>query len=266
LDRAYLDYMFDPTQAHLTPATLHPTAAASFGDILRCKLRSLFFVIGFRCRTRGMGLSLAKNWRFHFAQTFPLRRRGHAASGFHWFEADPRPGLELDLFQLPLSDDPREISQGWRRLESAFGITQEQRTARENHDDGFRFYICPTHDWPPSMIMRRADGTAIDLGVKKEEGEEWTRDDLAHHLKDEAENWATTREKLTSMSGGPGMFPKYAYTSPEATETLELMERLPCTAVGMWLFPPDAFKEFATLSMFSFNVTGIRPGLFLFDV
>ncbi|KAH6838346.1 hypothetical protein B0I37DRAFT_387563 [Chaetomium sp. MPI-CAGE-AT-0009] len=268
LDRAYPYYLFDgPTpEVYLTPGTLHPDAAASFADILRHKLRSLFFVIGFRCPTRGMGVFPSRNWRFHFAQTFPLRRRGHPASAFHWFEADPRPGLDLDLLQLPLSNDPRELSQGWRRLESAFGITQEERAAREKHHDGFRFYICPTQKWP-TQAMRRANGTiTFHEGDEEEEEEVWSRDEMAQHLQFEAEDWLSERERLTSMLGGTDTFPKYAYTSPEATERFELMEKLPCTAVGMWTFPPDAFKEFINPSLFCFNVSGVRPGLFLFQV
>lgn len=172
LDQGYpyklFEWATDMPRVHLTPETLHPAAASSFAVILRYRLRSLFFVIGFRCPTRGMGSFPARNWRFHFAQTFPLRRRGAPVSNFHWFEGDPRPGLELDLLQLPFSDDPRGIVEGWRRLESAFGITEEQRTGREKHPKDCHVYICPTHDWP-AQAMQWASGTTTLRGQEDEE-------------------------------------------------------------------------------------------------
>lgn len=249
---------------HLAPERLHPVAAASFADILRYKLLSVLFTVGFRFHTRGMG-SFRQAWRFHFAQTFPLQRRGQPAGLFDWFDADPRPGLELDLLQLPLQQDPRSIARGWETLESAFGVTNEQRAAREKDGHDFRFYICPTQNWP-SFVLRMADGTTRDVGAMFEEGEEWSRDGLALYLQSEAEGWARERESLARLAGRATAFPKYADTSPEATAMFEQMEKLPCTAVGMWLFPADAFKESTEPDMFHFNVSSVRPGLFLFNL
>ena len=47
---------------------------------------------------------------------------------------------------------------------------------------------------------------------------------------------------------------------------LEVMEKLPCTAIRMWLFPAEAFKEPTDLRRFCFDVRAASPGLFLFEV
>ena len=49
-------------------------------------------------------------------------------------------------------------------------------------------------------------------------------------------------------------------------ETFERMERLPCTAIGMWLFPAEAFGELTDVRQVAFDMSAVRPGLFLFDV
>ena len=46
----------------------------------------------------------------------------------------------------------------------------------------------------------------------------------------------------------------------------EAMEKLPCTAIGMWLFPAEAFPPPANLQLISFNMAAVHPGLFLFQV
>lgn len=160
-------------EVYLTPETLHPTAASSFANILQYKLHSLLCVVGFRHGTRGLGEFPGPGWRCHFAQTFPLRRRGHPTGGFHWLTADPRPGVKIDLRQLPLNADPRFISRGWCH-------TEKQQTARENNHGGLRFYICPIQRWP-----NQAGGGPV--GAEDEEEEVWSWDELAQYLQFEAE-------------------------------------------------------------------------------
>ncbi|ROV94742.1 hypothetical protein VMCG_08890 [Cytospora schulzeri] len=48
-------------------------------------------------------------------------------------------------------------------------------------------------------------------------------------------------------------------------ETFERLERAPSTAVGMWLFQPDAFKEPTNVQRSCFDVSAVHPGLLLFD-
>ena len=68
------------------------------------------------------------------------------------------------------------------------------------------------------------------------------------------------------MAGHDGKLPKYGYQSPEDTEMLERMEKLPYTAIGMWLFPAEAFKDPFIPRRFCFDLREARPGLFLFEV
>ena len=228
----------------MTPASLHPVAAASFTDILQNKLHSLLCVIEFRHDTRGLGGSPTPGWHFHFAQTFPFRRRGLPTGAFHWLTADPRPGVEIDLRQLPLHVDPRDVFRDWCQLELAFGISRTQRATR------FRFYICPTLSW-----LAQHD-------AEEEQEEVWSRGELAGFLEREAEFWFKECGWYASLLG----LPKYEYAYREDTEMLEAMKKLPCTAIGMWLFPAEAFKEPTIPHRLCFDVRTARPGLFLFEV
>ncbi|KAH6840636.1 hypothetical protein B0I37DRAFT_219690 [Chaetomium sp. MPI-CAGE-AT-0009] len=239
-------------EARLTPAVLHPAAATSFADILRRSLRSVLCITNFRSRLRGMGEFPTSKWHYHFAHTFPLFRRGHGAGSFHWFDTDPRPGVEIDLRQLPLQDDPRPLPQAWEQLEQAFGITEEQRAARDSHGGGggFRFYICPTVSWPAQF----------ETPTPVEEG---SREELAGHLRFEIYAWLRERRYISLTTPGY-MIPKHG-TMIDA-ETFERMEKAPSLAIGMWLFPPEAFKRPTILRRSCFNVSAVRPGLFLFEV
>jgi hypothetical protein len=238
----------------LVPAILHPTAATSFAEILRSgRLRSVFCVVGFRGPMRGMTDFPMPGWRYHFAQTFPLRRRGAPAGAFNWFETDPRPGVELDLSQVPLSSDPRCLARAWGELEKAFGV-ERRRTSTDN-DDNFAFYICPTLPWPSSGQLMPGSVQRLPEG---------SREELAEHLRQEAEEWDRGREFIS------GLFPP-GYEMPRHgaivdAETFEVMERAPSTAVGMWLFTPDAFEEPTNVQRSCFNVSAVRPGLLLFEV
>lgn len=239
----------------LTPALVHPAAAMSFADILRRSLRSVLCITYFRSSSRAMGEFPAKGWHYHFAHTFPLRRRGHGTGSFHWLDTDPRPGVELDLRQLPLEDDPRPLPEAWKQLEHAFGITKEQREADDSNGsgDGLRFYICPTVNWP-SWSQRRHHPSLVEEG---------SREELAEYLRYEADDWLRQREFI-SQSTPEYIIPKHGLMID--AETSEMMEKAPCLAVGMWLFPPEAFKQPTILRRSCFDVSAIRPGLLLFKV
>ncbi|KAK3291058.1 uncharacterized protein B0H64DRAFT_349857 [Chaetomium fimeti] len=250
LDRDYFSFLVDrfTGEVHLTPASLHPVAAASFTEILRNKLHSLLQVIHFRNSKRGLGEFPAPGWNFHFAQTFPLCRRGNPIGSFHWLPADPRPGIEIDLRQVPLGVDPRDSWRGWCQLEHAFGIAQRATGGKDGNKS--RFYICPTQFWPDT-----AD-------TQEQQEEVWSRGELVQFLDREAESWLQERQFFAGIYGSTP--PKYGYESE--TEMLEAMEKLPCTAIGMWLFPPEAFKEPTNPQRVCFDVRTTRPGLFLFEV
>lgn len=213
-------------------------------------------------------MSPMPDWHFHFAQTFPLHRRGYRTGAFHWFKADPRPGVELDLRQVsvPHPDEPNRVWRDWQQLEHAFGITEEQQAARKANPSGFRFYICPTNRWD----TRGSQLPSIPhLGERDDATEVWSRDELAHFLHDEAERWLREREMFTPRLGpGTQTRPKYYCYSKKEAEMFEMMEKLPCTAIGMWLFPAEAFRQDVSpqLPFPCFNVAAFRPGLFLFQV
>ncbi|KAK3902842.1 hypothetical protein C8A05DRAFT_43825 [Staphylotrichum tortipilum] len=214
---------------YLTPDYLHPRAAASFTDMLQRTLRSVLFVIGFRNRSyRGLGEWPSHEvYQYHFAQTLPLARREHPAGAFHWLDADPRPGVDIDIRQLPLGDDPRLLVRGWKQLEM--------------------------------LAMEENGGGGVEPGPRAE---------LARHLREEAADWQHSRTWLheTDLRIFPRsiMMPKQGYVLD--TETSESMERLPCTAIGLWLFPAEAFKQPTYSPRLLFDLSPARPGLFLFEV
>ena len=252
----------------MTPEMLHPAAATSFADILR-KLRALLCIVDFRNDSRGMGAPpLGGGWRSHFAQTFPLGRRGHLTGACDWLQADPRPGVELDLRQLPIRDDPHIMLRNWQRLERLFGVTRNQQVSREN-DNGssFRLYVCPTTSWPTQGMQRLNGGETWDERDMEPEAEAvWSRDMLARYLQYEAEDWVEKRWSRTRMLLGTRISPKYSSDSREEAEMFEAMEKLPCTAIGMWLFPAEAFPPPTIPQLLAFNLSTVRPSLLLLRV
>lgn len=94
----------------------------------------------------------------------------------------------------------------------------------------------------------------------------WWRDKLAQHLQYEAEDWVEQSWWPARNFGGSYPLPKYYSESQQEAETFEAMEKLPCTAVGMWLFPAEAFPPNPNPWLISYNMTALRPGLLLFQV
>lgn len=244
----------------LTPRSLRiPAAAASFAETLGQKLRSVFCLIDFQCSTRGMS-ALAWNasttgWRQHFAQTFPLHRHGRPAGGFAWLAADPRPGVELDLRQLPLGESPQALAHGWRQLPRAFGVAAPQ----------LRVYICPAQPWPTDALLCNNNlgpgsmyfsPTAAWEKIEAAGRAPWSRARLETNLRFEAALWRQSRNGI----GDSGYFCE----SPEEEAVFEAMEKVPCTAIGWWLFPAEALQPVDDRGV-SFRAS-VRPGLFLFDV
>ncbi|KAL2151073.1 hypothetical protein VTH82DRAFT_6171 [Thermothelomyces myriococcoides] len=93
------------------------------------------------------------------------------------------------------------------------------------------FYICPTVCWDE----RRLTGIFED-GEQSEEEEEGPREQRAKFLESEANTKSCIMAKGTY------------------------------TAVGMWLFPVDGFQKCTDARKYCFDVPGVRPELFLFDV
>jgi hypothetical protein len=233
-----------------TPADLHPAAAASFADILRTRLRSVLCVVNFRSFMRGIGEPPPGGCPYHFAQTFPLCRRDNPAGAFSWLETDPRLGVELDLRILPFTTDPRPCARYWAKLERAFGIGERAK------DEGFCFYICSSINWPGHQYQML--------------GQEGSREELTQHLRCEEADWLFIRQHIWDITRrimpGSRLFPRHGPFVD--AETFEMMEKAPSTAIGMWLFPAEAFTEPNRLYLPKcvFDMSAARPGLFLFEV
>lgn len=205
--------------------------------------------------------------RYHFAQNFPLCRRGAPTGGFLWLESDPRPGLEFDLRQVMTRDEIPAIVGAWKELEKAFGI--EERSP----DDRFRLYVCPSLVWP-----RRGNRVAPHDDMEEEDlTSEIFRYELALHLEREAEDWGQARADLDYWLKAVPLGPTPVTREPTPrhgtqidAETFEMMERTPCTAIALWLFPIEVFKlkEPAVREGVSrYDLSAYPPpGLFLFEV
>ena len=217
-----LDFGYRPYLLNLTPAILHQSAATSFADILRRKLRSLLCVVGFRRPMRGLSEFPLGRGHVHFAQTFPLRRRGHPTGTFDWLLADPRPGVELDLRYIPIDEDPESMLRAWRELERGFGVT------RENDHGGVRLYVCPTQRWP----TQRMNGIVWRNTLEEDAAEEvWSRDELAQHLQYEAEDWIKQRWYPVGALGG---------TDPRTLSISSCSDPLSAVSRALWSkFAPE---------------------------
>ena len=260
----------------LVPNHLHPIAAVSFTNILKHTLRSVLFAIHFQSCYRGPGeheWPLRKGHGYHFAQTFPLARREDSAGAFHWLDADPRPGVDVDIRRLWLGEDPDLIVGAWQRLEKAFGITRVAEGGCDMAGDaGPRLHVCPRLLWPKyeMQVLQQMERQATTLAMEEDEaegGESGPRAELARHLREEAAEWQQTRtrlhERFSRVCPAVVSMPRQGYVLD--TETFEAMERLPCTAIGLWLFPVEALKE-PIGDELCFDLSPVRPGLFLFEV
>ncbi|OIW30945.1 hypothetical protein CONLIGDRAFT_574104 [Coniochaeta ligniaria NRRL 30616] len=240
-----------PFKPPLTPPLLHPLAAASFTDILSTHLRSLFFAMNFRNSRRGMGEFSSE--KLHFAQTFPLRRRGNPTGAFVWLDTDPRAGLEFDLVQVTPMETIANLLHVWNDIQKAFGV-----------DGGgvkLRLYVCPALQWPKPPRFP----TPPPEPPQTQEG--W-REALAGHLRWEEGEWAETRREWNSWLSTrtkPKDVPRHGLVVDRGT--FEMMERVPVTAVGMWVFPVKVFdREPVNARKNSYDLRDIRPGLFLFEL
>lgn len=94
----------------------------------------------------------------------------------------------------------------------------------------------------------------------------WSRDELGQHFQYEAENWETQRADISFWFKGHPPNPKYCADSPEEMELFLEMEKLPCTAIGMWLIEAEAFPPPTHPQYHAFDLSALRPGLLLFRV
>jgi hypothetical protein len=212
--------------------------------------------MGFRNNRRGMGEFRCEE--YHFAQTFPLCRRGNnTTGGFRWFESDPRPGVEFDLRQVTPRDEIPRLVYAWKDLERTCGVGQR------NGIDQFQLYVCPTLQWPTHSYTREPEDVSSREGLR-----EGSREELSLHFRREAEHWDHTRKDLNFWFRCPDLeplIPKHGKLVD--AETFEMMQKTPCTAIGMWLFPAEVFKKPVSSIKNAFDLSANDlPGLFLFEL
>ncbi|KAK3898954.1 hypothetical protein C8A05DRAFT_18535 [Staphylotrichum tortipilum] len=247
------DFFPSPSGIHLTPSDLHPTAANSFTHILTDTLRSVLCIVLFRPNERGRAeVSRPAGWRF--TQTFPLAPlASRATNAVHWLASDPRVSVAFDLGYLSLAADPGVLWRSWEGLEKAFGVAQTPAAAGGG---GFKFYICPTADWVSEIGSRDGEGAT--------EEEKGLRTLLAAYLRDENEDWR--RQRRWQSAGVQFQSMSLDTSSVADAATFWRMQEVPSTAVGMWLFAPEAFNRCLDPGRCNFNVSAAKPGLLLFDV
>jgi hypothetical protein len=195
--------------------------------------------------------------RYHFAQTFPLRRPDLSAAAFDWLEADPRPGIEFDLRQLSIPWDMRALAGAWEKLERVFGI------GKRAEGDEFRFWICPAVDWTLTV------GQKSDSDSQRPQQASTLRAELAHYLRKHAKIELTNRkfsERLLKESDRAHAGAIQMHRTMVDAETFERLQSEPRTTVGMWLFSADTLQspDYTRLSIF--EISAVRPGLLLFEV
>lgn len=118
----------------------------------------------------------------------------------------------------------KRITHKWEKLEKAFGVHSRPR------NDHFRFYICPTINWP-----QRHGG----VGHKDRLLENY-RGELAQHLREESADWRRIREHswniLKKYRPSRRLMPREGLYVD--AESFKRMEDTASTAIGLWLFPP----------------------------
>ena len=137
-----------------------------------------------------------------------------------------------------------------------------------------RLYVCPRLPWPKHEREKQLRMNRLGrMPAVEEDGEKGVapgpRAALARHLREEAADWQRFRTWLHGTYSrmfrcSITMIPKPSDVLD--TETSERMERPPCTAIGLWLFPAEAFRQLTYSLQLLFDLSPARPGLFLFEV
>ena len=212
---------------------------------------------------RGEAQFPSRGWRIHFSNTFPLCRRGEAAGYFSWLDADPRQGVHTDSERIPYAADPLCFARNWEQMEKAFGVERKKKSVGDGgggvndgngiDGDGFHFYICPSIRWCRERFIQPLD--------RPEPQEISWREGLLEHLQNERMDWETQLQFTSGIC-----VQDKVKADAVVQRGLGLVGPTTDAAIGMWLFPADAFKESVTNPPVIINLSAVHPSLILFNV
>ncbi|TGO49962.1 hypothetical protein BCON_0195g00180 [Botryotinia convoluta] len=242
-------------------ALSHPIAQASLTDILGTKLRTLWCVEKMYTRTRVYGPTrfhqpcMAPQWKETLPMLPPMSTLGISYLNFEWFENDPRP-VEPDICRMPFVKDPRRYHHSWKAFEEALGV---------RHATPFRVYVCIASELAIAELWgRRVEPTGLELGLHQL---------VKSNRRTEQEEWATIIDywvNLFNENPSPG---GTKFDESGFRERMVKADRDHMTAIGMWLFPEEAFGQVNNDNFDEvYNVYGmgvkssVTPGLALFDL
>ncbi|KAK8063968.1 hypothetical protein PG996_008620 [Apiospora saccharicola] len=248
----------------------HPVATASFVEILSTKLRSLWCVE-----------SLEWNSRVYYPSPPPEPEPGRLADvleacplrpcfgnlaqssvSFDWLERDPRPAVGPDLPKLTFRKDPRRFLHSWRNLEESLGV-------RRPADSAFRFYVAVANAMlgeitsPEQWILYGHPTTNLRV-----------RQQVHRRLWQESYD-RQARSAFDRLDPRPA--PEHGRFPEDGQGFKEREGQGAATALGMWMFPGDAFGSIDDCDVGGvysvpnhdtstpFSVPGL-PGLVVFDI
>jgi hypothetical protein len=140
----------------------------------------------------------------------PMSKIGRSCIGFDYIENDPRP-VQEDLKFLAFMHDPRRFYRRWSAIEESLGV---RRT------DDFSFNVCITSEMEPLDDDLEAH-VLTKLGIQQ-------MVDRNHQV--ELDLWQHTLQFWGSLF------------SPKTERHMQSREN-GTTAIGMWVFPGDAFEK-----------------------
>ncbi|TGO40691.1 hypothetical protein BHYA_0033g00450 [Botrytis hyacinthi] len=239
----------------------HPIAQASLTDILSTKLRTLWCVQKMFTRTRVYGPGIydrpvgMPQWMETLPMLPPLSRLGISHLNFEWIENDPRP-IEPDIGNMPFFKDPRQYHYNWKVIEEVLGV---------RHVTPFRVFACVFSELAPAGITgHMTEPTGLELRVRQlvESNRQMEKDEWERAIN----HWVNLMRQIRPLS-------ESTFDESWFRERNVMLDRDDMTAIGMWLFPAEAFgrvddHNFAEV-YHSYKMrakSSVTPGLALFDL
>ncbi|KAF7866761.1 hypothetical protein EAF04_005603 [Stromatinia cepivora] len=240
----------------------HPIAQASLIDILSTKLRMLWCVQSIHSRTRVYGPTMFDRpltrvqWMETLPMLPPMRTLGISYLDFEWLENDPRP-IEPDISSMPFIRDPRRYYHSWKVIEEALGV---------RHAVPFRVYVCVTPKIAPAELWGYdVQHTGEKLGLHQVV--EFNRQTENKQFEAVIDHW------VKFWSEHPHWPWDEPFDGSSFRERHVKVDRDDMTAIGMWVFPEEAFGQvnndnFAKVyDSYKMAVkSSVTPGLALFNL